>query len=68
MCAPSSRRSFYARRLHSDESAARRNTSFGTGIRLVPVEHEGNRTASDEEVGEIAKLIARLVQGTFTDS
>jgi uncharacterized protein len=32
------------------------------------VEHEDNRTASDEEVGEIAKLIGRLAQGTFTDS
>jgi len=68
MSAPSFRRSFYAGRLHSDESAARRNTSFGTGIRFVPVEHDGNRTASDEELAEIAKLIAELKQGTFTDS
>ena len=58
----------YAGRLYSDDSAARRTTSSGTGIRFVPVEHEGNRTASDEEVAEIAKLIARLVQGTFIDS
>lgn len=58
----------YAGRLHSDDSAARRTTSFGTGIRFVPVEHDGNRTASDEEVAEIAKLIANLRRGTFTDS
>jgi len=58
----------YAGRLYSDDSAALRTTSSGTGIRFVPVEHEGNRTASDEEVAEIAKLIARLVQGTFIDS
>jgi len=58
----------YAGRLHSDDSAARRSTSFGTGIRFVPVEHEGNRSASDEEVAEIAKLIAWLRQGTFTDT
>jgi uncharacterized protein len=58
----------YAGRLHSDESAARRTTSGGTGIRFVSVEHDGNRTASDEEVTEIAKLIAELRQGTFTDS
>jgi uncharacterized protein len=58
----------YARRLHSDDSAARRTTSWRTGIRFVPVEHDGNRTASDEEVAEIEKLIAELRQGTFTDS
>jgi uncharacterized protein len=58
----------YAGRLHSDESAARRTTSWGTGIRFVPVEHDGNRTASDEEVAQIAKLIAQLRQGTFTDA
>jgi uncharacterized protein len=57
----------YAGRLYSDESAARRATSFGTGIRFIPVEHEGNRNASDEEVAEVAKLIAELRQGTFTD-
>jgi superfamily I DNA and/or RNA helicase len=58
----------YAGRLHSDESAARRKTFWGTGIRFVPVEHDGNRIASDEEVVEIAKLIGELRQGTFTDS
>jgi uncharacterized protein len=58
----------YAGRLHSDDSAARRTTSFGTGIRFIPVEHEGNRAASDEEVAVIAKLIAELQQGMFTDS
>jgi uncharacterized protein len=58
----------YAGRLHSDESAARRTTSWGTGIRFVPVEHDGNRTASDEEVAEVAKLIAQRRQGTFTDA
>jgi predicted RecB family nuclease len=58
----------YAGRLHSDDSAARRTTSFGTGIRFIPVEHEGNRAASDEEVAVIAKRIAELQQGTFTDS
>ena len=57
----------YAGRLHSDQSAARQTTSSGTGIRFVSVEHDGNRTASDEEVAEIAKVIAQLRQGTFTD-
>jgi uncharacterized protein len=58
----------YADRLHSDNSAARRTTSFGTGIRFIPVEHQGNRSASDEEVAQIATLIADMLQGSFTDA
>ncbi len=58
----------YSGRLHSDESAARRSTSFGTGIRFVPVEHQGNRSASDEEVRQIAKLIADMRGGSFVDA
>jgi uncharacterized protein len=58
----------YAGRLHSDESAARRTTSFGTGIRFAPVDHEGNRSHSDEEVARVATLIAGMRGGTFTDA
>src|SRR5215831_9182337 len=58
----------YAGRLHSDESAKRRTTSFGTGIRFAPVEHEGNKSASDEEVASIAELIAGMRGGSFTDT
>jgi uncharacterized protein len=58
----------YAGRLHSDESAARRSTSHGTGIRFVGVEHEGNRSSSDEEVTRIAALIDDMLKGTFTES
>ena len=58
----------YAGRLHSDGSAERRTTSFGTGIRFAPVEHDGNRSSSDEEVAEIAKRIAAMRGGTFTDA
>ena len=57
-----------AGRLNSDKSAARRTTSWGRGIRFVPVEHEENRAASDEEVAQIAKLIDQLREGMFTDS
>ena len=56
----------YAGRLHSDDSAARRTTTFGTGIRFHPVEHQGNRSASDEEVAQIAGLVADMLQGSFT--
>jgi predicted RecB family nuclease len=58
----------YAGRLHSDESAARRTTSFGTGIRFKPVDHEGNRSSSDEEVAQVAALIAGMRDGSFTDA
>src|SRR5438093_11222138 len=34
----------YAGRLYSDQSAARRTNSSGTGIRFVPVELDANRT------------------------
>jgi superfamily I DNA and/or RNA helicase len=58
----------YAGRLHSEDSAARRRTSFGTGIRFVPVEHEGNRSASHEEVERIAGLVTEMLAGSFTDA
>ena len=53
----------YAGRLHADASAARRTTSWGTGLRFVGVGHEGNRVASDEEVARIARLIERMLPG-----
>ena len=58
----------YADRLHSDESAKRRTTSFGTGIRFAPVEHEGNKSCSDEEVVRIAEMVAGMRGGRFTDA
>jgi predicted RecB family nuclease len=58
----------YAGRLHADESTARRTTSSGTGIRFVPVDHDGNRSSSDEEAAEIARRIDDLRRGTFTEA
>jgi hypothetical protein len=58
----------YAGRLHSDDSATRRTTSFGTGIRFEPVDHEGNKSSSDEEVAQVAASIAAMRNGTFTDA
>ena len=40
---------FYEGRLRSDDACARRASSFGTGIRWLPVEHLGNSTSSEEE-------------------
>ena len=67
MSAPSSRRSSTPTASSSHESAARRTTAFGTGIRYLPVDHEGNRNASDEEVARIASEITRMLGGAFTD-
>lgn len=41
---------------------------FGAGIRWLPVAHEGNRTASVEEAGQIADAVAGLLGGTWTDA
>jgi uncharacterized protein len=57
----------YAGRLHADALAARRTTSWGTGIRFVGVGHEGNGASSDEEVARIATLIEDMLPGSFTD-
>jgi uncharacterized protein len=58
----------YAGRLGSDASAARRTTAFGTGIRFLPVAHEGNRTASDEEVARIGAEIGHMLGSPFTEA
>ncbi len=58
----------YAGRLQSDVSAVRRTTSFGTGMRFTAVEHQGNRSASDEEVEQIAVQIRDMLSGSFTDA
>ncbi len=39
----------------------------GTGLRWLPVEHEGNRGSSPEEAGVIAAELERLIGGRFTD-
>jgi uncharacterized protein len=57
----------YAGRLRADDSAARRTTALGTGIRFLPVEHEGNRVASDEEVARVGSEIERMLGASFTD-
>jgi uncharacterized protein len=58
----------YDGRLGSAEEARRRTTEVGTGVRFLPVEHEGNRIASPEEVERIAREIAGLVGKAFTEA
>lgn len=33
----------------------------GSGLRVVPVEHDGNRNASDEEVAEVVRIVDELL-------
>jgi uncharacterized protein len=38
----------------------------GTGVRFVPVSHEGNRNDSPEEAAIVAELVRGLVEGSST--
>lgn len=62
----------YDSRLRSaDECATQAVTIDGvveTGLRFMPVEHEGNSQSSEEEAERIASAIRRMLGGTFTDS
>ncbi len=44
---------FYEGRLEPDPRTAERSTPFGTGVRYLPVEHEGRRQDSPAEVEAI---------------
>ena len=62
----------YAGRLHSVPACERQRIDSaglsGTGLRWLPVEHEGNRASSSEEADRIAAELELLIGGTFTDS
>jgi len=51
---------FYEGRLRPDPRTAKRTTPLGTGLRYIPVEHEGNRQSSEEEAAAVAAEVARL--------
>jgi predicted RecB family nuclease len=66
---------FYEGRLASEDWLARQDLAGpgrlgGTGVRFVPVVHEGNRNESPEEAAVVAGLVSELVDGggTWTDS
>ena len=52
---------FYDGRLRAHESTSGRTTPLGSGLRYLPVPHEGNRQQSKEEVAAVAAEVARLV-------
>jgi superfamily I DNA and/or RNA helicase len=56
----------YDGRLNSAEGCEVQATSFGTGLRYLPVEHEGNRRRSPEEAALVAGEIATMVGGAYT--
>ncbi|MGH3040517.1 MAG: TM0106 family RecB-like putative nuclease [Gaiellaceae bacterium] len=59
---------FYEGRLEPDPVTASRSTPFGTGVRYLPVEHEGRRQDSPEEAALIRGEIERLLAGGMRPS
>ncbi|HSB39652.1 MAG TPA: TM0106 family RecB-like putative nuclease [Gaiellaceae bacterium] len=57
--------SFYDGRLESAGKTLERSLADGNGIRFLPVEHEGNRTQSQEEAEVVASEVERLVGSAF---
>ncbi len=52
---------FYEGRLEPAGVAAGRTTPVGTGLRFLPVEHDGRRQEAEEEVATVAREVERLV-------
>lgn len=52
---------FYERRLRPDPITATRTTPLGTGLRYLPVEHEGRRQESLEEATRVQQQLELLV-------
>ena len=52
---------FYEGRLHPAPVCATRGTPFGTGLRFVPVEHDGCRQDSPVEVERVVGLVEQLL-------
>jgi uncharacterized protein len=59
---------FYESRLEPAAGCERQSTSLGTGLRFLPVEHEGNRRASPEEVACVRDEFERLLGQVWTDA
>ena len=59
---------FYESRLEPAEGCERQATSLGTGLRFLPVEHEGNRRSSAEEAARVREEFERLLGQEWTDA
>ncbi|MDQ6855496.1 MAG: DEAD/DEAH box helicase, partial [Candidatus Dormibacteraeota bacterium] len=63
---------FYDSRLRSSPTTAGQrilghDELSGTGLRWMPVEHTGNRSASDQEASAVAELVVRLLGRWWID-
>jgi predicted RecB family nuclease len=58
----------YEGRLSSAPPCARQGTSLGTGLRFLPVEHEGNRGSSPEEAAVVAAELERVLAASWSDA
>jgi superfamily I DNA and/or RNA helicase len=59
---------FYDSRLEAAEECAHQSTALGTGLRFVPVEHEGNRRSSPEEAARVREEFERLLGQEWTNA
>jgi uncharacterized protein len=59
---------FYEGRLRAAEGCEQQGTAFGTGLRFLSVEHEGNRRSSVEEAERIRVAIEGMLGGDYTDA
>jgi predicted RecB family nuclease len=59
---------FYEGRLRAAEGCERQGTAFGTGLRFLPVEHEGSRRSSVEEAERVRAAIEEMLGGDYTDA
>ncbi len=57
----------YEGRLSSQASCALQTTGAGTGIRYLPVEHDGHASQSPEEAEAVRRLVEQLVGTSVTD-
>jgi len=59
---------FYDSRLEAAEECAGQSTALGTGLRFLPVEHEGNRRSSADEAARVGEEFGRLLGAEWTDA
>jgi uncharacterized protein len=59
---------FYESRLSSADGYDRQTTASGTGLRFIPVEHEGSRRESQQEADAILSELRRLLGSPWTDA
>jgi predicted RecB family nuclease len=59
---------FYEGRLRAAGGCERQGTGFGTGLRFLPVEHQGNRRSSVEEAVRVRAAIEEMIGGDFSDA